>query len=43
MPVVFPCSAGEQKRLLEMEAVLGRRVVGQDEAVHAVSDYQSEI
>ena len=29
---------GETEKLLAMEKVLGRRVVGQDEAVKAVSD-----
>jgi len=30
--------AGEREKLLEMESVLGKRVVGQDEAVQVVSD-----
>lgn len=29
---------GEREKLLHMEAELGRRIVGQDEAVHAISD-----
>ena len=30
--------AGEQEKLLQMEELIGRRVIGQDEAVRAVSD-----